>query len=338
MEERCKCNGGEVLARREHAPRPHAGGEVGAATDPASSSSEDESSDEYEETSSSSEDENSSSSSSEEESSSSSDEDDDESSSSPEDESSDEDDDESSSSSDGDESDDMDDYDSDEPDDGDEEEFESMECECSWKGVKAAPPRSHTTAASPAAACSICMEPCTSDGAHRVCCIPCGHVYGRLCLDKWLGCSRNTGAKCPQCGQAYKIKQITNLYVTKHIRDGDTTEEPAKRHKSFAENFRLQCHQYVQNAQERVGKIVEDKVAVFCKDQTAMEIDRVDEDKNAKEKCKVERFKEEMMKMIRSEQAQLMEFMYFGVLHNRDGGRPFYHGQQTPTKFYDSLT
>ncbi|KAL6649039.1 hypothetical protein ACP70R_013263 [Stipagrostis hirtigluma subsp. patula] len=250
--------------------------EARSATDPASSSSEDE----YEETSSSSEDESSSSSSSDEESSSSSDEDDDESSSSSEEESSDEEDDESSSSSDGDDSDDMDDYDSDEPDDGDEEEFESMECECSWKGVKAAAPRSHTTAASPAAACSICMELCTSDGAHRVCCIPCGHVYGRLCLDKWLGCSRNTRAK-----------------------------EPAKRHKSFAENFRLQCHQYVQNAQEQVGKILEDKVAVFCKDQTAMEIDRVDEDKNAKEKCKVERFKEEMMKTIRSEQAQLMEFM-----------------------------
>ncbi|KAL6649044.1 hypothetical protein ACP70R_013268 [Stipagrostis hirtigluma subsp. patula] len=254
--------------------------EARSATDPASSSSEDE----YEETSSSSEDESSSSSSSDEESSSSSDEDDDESSSSSEEESSDEEDDESSSSSDGDDSDDMDDYDSDEPDDGDEEEFESMECECSWKGVKAAAPRSHTTAASPAAACSICMELCTSDGAHRVWAV----FLADMCT-----------ADCAW----------TNGWVALGTQERSALNEPAKRHKSFAENFRLQCHQYVQNAQEQVGKILEDKVAVFCKDQTAMEIDRVDEDKNAKEKCKVERFKEEMMKTIRSEQAQLMEFM-----------------------------
>ncbi|CAN6290955.1 unnamed protein product [Urochloa humidicola] len=34
--------------------------------------------------------------------------------------------------------------------------------------------------------CRICREPWASSGAHRICCIPCGHVYGRSCLELWL--------------------------------------------------------------------------------------------------------------------------------------------------------
>ncbi|XP_015615239.1 uncharacterized protein [Oryza sativa Japonica Group] len=38
----------------------------------------------------------------------------------------------------------------------------------------------------PAPTCSICLQPWTCNGDHRICCIPCGHVYGRSCLEKWL--------------------------------------------------------------------------------------------------------------------------------------------------------
>ncbi|GJN09358.1 hypothetical protein PR202_ga27359 [Eleusine coracana subsp. coracana] len=31
--------------------------------------------------------------------------------------------------------------------------------------------------------CPVCMEAWTSEGAHRISCIPCGHVYGRSCLE-----------------------------------------------------------------------------------------------------------------------------------------------------------
>ncbi|KAL6847589.1 hypothetical protein ACP4OV_022615 [Aristida adscensionis] len=186
-----------------------------------------------------------------------------------------------------------DDYD----DDEEEEEEHTVECEDPQKGAEAAPSPS----------CSICMERCASGGAHRVCCIPCGHVYGRSCLDKWLRRSRITGAKCPQCGQVYRSNQIRNLFITEHFGDGDnccTIEEPLKMDKSFA----VRCHQYVQNAQERVGKIVEDRIAIFSKDQTVMEIEG-EEDKKETEKCKLEWFKGQMMQMIGSEQAQLMEFV-----------------------------
>ncbi|KAF7051551.1 hypothetical protein CFC21_059784 [Triticum aestivum] len=45
--------------------------------------------------------------------------------------------------------------------------------------------------------CSICLEPWTSTGKHHICCIPCGHVYGRSCLTRWLmdQLSRNENMK-----------------------------------------------------------------------------------------------------------------------------------------------
>ncbi|KAF2936838.1 hypothetical protein DAI22_03g007700 [Oryza sativa Japonica Group] len=64
--------------------------------------------------------------------------------------------------------------------------------------------------------CSICLQPWTCNGDHRICCIPCGHVYGRSCLEKWLVhvLQRGTGqAKCPQCGEELEPHRITNLYA-----------------------------------------------------------------------------------------------------------------------------
>ncbi|KAL6642752.1 hypothetical protein ACP70R_020933 [Stipagrostis hirtigluma subsp. patula] len=61
--------------------------------------------------------------------------------------------------------------------------------------------------------CPICMSAWTADGAHRVSCIPCGHVYGRCCLEKWLLQCGKKKAPCPQCGKRYKQEYIINLYV-----------------------------------------------------------------------------------------------------------------------------
>ncbi|CAN6288886.1 unnamed protein product [Urochloa humidicola] len=61
--------------------------------------------------------------------------------------------------------------------------------------------------------CPICMIAWTADGAHRVSCIPCGHVYGRYCLERWLQQCGKKKAPCPQCGKRYKQTNITNLYV-----------------------------------------------------------------------------------------------------------------------------
>ncbi|XP_044983402.1 E3 ubiquitin-protein ligase RFWD3-like [Hordeum vulgare subsp. vulgare] len=68
-----------------------------------------------------------------------------------------------------------------------------------------------------AATCCICMDPWDSYGAHRICCIPCGHVYGRSCLERWLLRCGSTSAKCPQCCQRFKHRHIINLYSTGHL-------------------------------------------------------------------------------------------------------------------------
>ncbi|KAI4996457.1 hypothetical protein ZWY2020_051377 [Hordeum vulgare] len=43
--------------------------------------------------------------------------------------------------------------------------------------------------------CPACMVPWSSDGPHRICCIPCGHVYGRSCLENLLHRSGEESAK-----------------------------------------------------------------------------------------------------------------------------------------------
>ncbi|XP_062209560.1 uncharacterized protein LOC133911363 isoform X1 [Phragmites australis] len=61
--------------------------------------------------------------------------------------------------------------------------------------------------------CPVCMEAWTSDGPHRISCIPCGHVYGRSCLERWLTQRGNRSSTCPQCGKRFKHKDIINLYA-----------------------------------------------------------------------------------------------------------------------------
>ncbi|WVZ55108.1 hypothetical protein U9M48_005814 [Paspalum notatum var. saurae] len=59
--------------------------------------------------------------------------------------------------------------------------------------------------------CPACMEPWTSQGAHRICCIPCGHVYGRSCLERCLTLFGSHSAMCRQCAKGFKHEDIINL-------------------------------------------------------------------------------------------------------------------------------
>ncbi|KAG0553211.1 hypothetical protein BDA96_01G575200 [Sorghum bicolor] len=67
--------------------------------------------------------------------------------------------------------------------------------------------------------CCVCMEPWTDSGAHRICCIPCGHVYGRSCLESWLSRGGTTSAKCPQCAKRFALEHIINLYAPGNLWD-----------------------------------------------------------------------------------------------------------------------
>ncbi|XP_040243658.1 uncharacterized protein [Aegilops tauschii subsp. strangulata] len=73
--------------------------------------------------------------------------------------------------------------------------------------------------------CPGCMVPWSSDGPHRICCIPCGHVYGRSCLEKLLPRSGEESAKCPQCAKGFVKKLIINLYTPENMLEGCCSPE-----------------------------------------------------------------------------------------------------------------
>ncbi|RCV46966.1 hypothetical protein SETIT_9G574000v2 [Setaria italica] len=110
--------------------------------------------------------------------------------------------------------------DDDDEEEDDEEEEEEQEREHFVEGGPSTRARVSAVAAADAAAerattptCPVCMEPWASQGPHRISCIPCGHVYGRSCLERWLTQRGNRSATCPQCSKRFKQKDIINLYA-----------------------------------------------------------------------------------------------------------------------------
>lgn len=70
--------------------------------------------------------------------------------------------------------------------------------------------------------CPICYEPLTSTGDHRVSSLKCGHLFGLMCITKWV--TRNHGsALCPQCNTKARKVDIRPLYAAS-IKVIDTCE------------------------------------------------------------------------------------------------------------------
>lgn len=97
--------------------------------------------------------------------------------------------------------------------------------------VEASSDSSGSAAASPAGAadeadtesesCSICFEPWTTAGEHRLAALRCGHLFGYVCISRWL---TGGGNKCPQCNKPAKKTQIIFLYA-RRLKALDNTEE-----------------------------------------------------------------------------------------------------------------
>jgi len=57
-------------------------------------------------------------------------------------------------------------------------------------------------------------------------CLPCGHLFGRSCIRKWIRQSGRNIGKCPQCNKMSKLKDIRTLYVSRiAVVDGEMLQE-----------------------------------------------------------------------------------------------------------------
>ncbi|EDV29484.1 uncharacterized protein TRIADDRAFT_51870 [Trichoplax adhaerens] len=108
--------------------------------------------------------------------------------------------------------------------------------------------------------CSICFEPFSNSGDHRLSCLKCGHLFGFGCISKWLNGKKGNSAKCPQCNALSKKSDIRILFA-KSIKVIDTTErdravEDWKRERML----RLAAEQHVEQL-KLVNKEYERKIA-----------------------------------------------------------------------------
>lgn len=74
--------------------------------------------------------------------------------------------------------------------------------------------------------CSICMEPWSNAGVHRIVSLKCGHLFGFSCIEKWVKrkpSGPDTVSKCPQCNAPARKGDIRPIYC-KRLIVSDTSE------------------------------------------------------------------------------------------------------------------
>ncbi|XP_037087583.1 E3 ubiquitin-protein ligase RFWD3-like [Pollicipes pollicipes] len=68
--------------------------------------------------------------------------------------------------------------------------------------------------------CTICFEPWSNSGEHRIASLRCGHLFGRSCIERWL---RGRDPRCPQCNDKAHRRDIRVIFA-KSLRVLDTTD------------------------------------------------------------------------------------------------------------------
>lgn len=114
-------------------------------------------------------------------------------------------------------------------DDGDNPEIiedppcaqEAADEQCSRQEEKEAPPQSQGETES-STTCMICMDDWTVGTAHRICCLKCGHLFGRSCIERWIK-EKGSQAKCPSCGKPAKRADIRDIWC-KTVKAMDSTD------------------------------------------------------------------------------------------------------------------
>ncbi|XP_048423472.1 E3 ubiquitin-protein ligase RFWD3-like [Pyrus x bretschneideri] len=80
--------------------------------------------------------------------------------------------------------------------------------------------------------CSICLDSRTVEGDHRICSLPCGHLFGMSCINRWLQ-HKDTG-KCPICNRKCKLKDVLKLFVS-YPWDDSVDDDELKKQKTIRE-------------------------------------------------------------------------------------------------------
>ncbi|KAM7540836.1 hypothetical protein Aperf_G00000044911 [Anoplocephala perfoliata] len=93
---------------------------------------------------------------------------------------------------------------------------------CLFEGSEKGEPQNQSMS-DESATCMICFEPWTTSGPHRICCLKCGHLFGKSCITRWIISSRPKQGTCPQCNAKATVKDLRILYCKK-IKAEDTTD------------------------------------------------------------------------------------------------------------------
>ena len=59
--------------------------------------------------------------------------------------------------------------------------------------------------------CTICFEPWTNSGSHRICSLKCGHFFGAECIERWL----KGGQGCPNCNEKANKRDLRHHFIAK---------------------------------------------------------------------------------------------------------------------------
>ncbi|CAM9676450.1 unnamed protein product [Ectocarpus sp. 12 AP-2014] len=88
--------------------------------------------------------------------------------------------------------------------------------------------------------CSICLDPWTSKGKHRICTLLCGHLFGQSCIERWLKERRS----CPQCGAKVGAKgtnRIIPLFLQNLVAQDTAELETTRTLLEEEKRLRKQC-------------------------------------------------------------------------------------------------
>ncbi|CAN6293592.1 unnamed protein product [Urochloa humidicola] len=147
----------------------------------------------------------------------------------------------------------------------------------------------------PPACCSLCLEPWTCNDAHRICCIPCGHVYGRSCLVRWLQHCGNMSAKCPQSREQFELRHIIDLYAPGNLWDGCCRAQEIKE-RIIAQVSEATVAELAMEFQSKLDEAYSKNVAALLSNLTKIYQEQLDRDVGAMVKTFVS-MKEQMKKM-----------------------------------------